>query len=242
MVIENNNGDNKIFIDESIIDHQNCIVSNTDPTITKINLEPKFEINIMPDNTYLLFDCTSIIYDKANDTIYFYANNETMISKDIKENEIASISIDDNVVSLEIIKLPNFMFGNNIEDKYPKFEVNLSDCVYSMKIYLNESEYIDIPLYQSHITIHETLDYISSLVYFLEETPDFLKSLCNSKELQLSIYKKDEMIACETYYFKLEQNGIALMEQSEEPDIKIVDYHKFFKLIMDGIWEVDFYE
>ena len=239
MILQNINGENKIFIDDSIINNDNIRCINSGNIIFSKNANITFT-----NEKIYISNITEIDFDKEHDSLFFIDEFGYRVEKIISENEIISINLDseDNVkliVDIDIMELPKFLFQDNYDEKYPKFEVNLSDCTYSMKIYTDDSTYIDIPTFQSHCNIHVTLDYITQLVYYLQEwRPEFLKYLCNDNELALMIKKDDEKINCGIVSYKLGEDGLYLT--GGELENYRVEWNTFFKLIMDGKWEVSF--
>ena len=242
MVLQNISNENKIFIDDNITNCQKN--SNSIYSIVSSESNKYIPVEFVNEDIYLSY-ITQIRYDTKVDNLYFWFNSNLIMTKKICENEIVSLYLnDENILILTTMKLPKFLFEDDQYEQYPKFEVNLSDCIYSMKIYLNEYEYIEIPDFQSSYHITDTLKYISDLVFFLKlGNPAFLNHLCNDTKMELSIYDKErKCIGCEIVEFKLGEQGLYLTSTSDEGELEsqLVPYHTFFKLVMDKTWEVDF--
>lgn len=240
MILQNSSEDNKIFIDDYFTDNESLIIEKDDNGVATIFKKNTESFNISFNREVISYDIIKLIYDPSSDTLT-YMNNESIYGggrKIIKDNEIISIEIDEmdgDTILITSMELPKFLSQDNYDEKYPKFEVNLSDCTYGMKIYMNDSEYIQIPDFQSHNNIHSTLDYIAQLVFYLTEgRPGFFEKLCNSNSIEILIKDK----GCEKFAYVLGEEGIFLTggELEDYP----VYWQNFFKLVMDGKWEVDF--
>lgn len=246
MIIQKN-GENKIFIDDNLNEIINIEYDDIcyDISLNINKYEKRFQLILFNEN--IIMDYIELIrFNAKNDKIYFYNDSEYCIcQKNIEDDEIISLSLDNEnnrfkVINLNITKIPAFFFEDNFDDKYPKFEINISDCVYNMKIYLNDSEYIDIPKFQSHYTIYSTLEYITNLIHYLKESrPEFIELLCNNKSMTLNIKNKEGVKLNQgSLDYKIGQEGIYLT--GGELEDYLVDWQKLFKLVMDGTWEVQF--
>ena len=248
MILQDNNGNNKIFIDENL---EKYILINDieDKFITHIYLNVSDYIFDLTLDNIILPHINQIHYDADDDKLYFYSTNEDVVAcKIINENEIISLSLEEEqeryegkykAIELTTMKLPEF-----IDDgKYPKFEINISECTYSMRIYNNDHEYLDIPKFQSHYSIYDTLEYIKQLVFYVTlDRPDFIKQLCEYNSMDLFIYdaSHEKVLSGGEVKYKLGEEGLYLT--GGELDNFLVEWHKFFKLVIDGTWEVDFYD
>ena len=247
MILQNADGDNKIFIDDNLDDF--ITIHNGDTNSKEICL----------NNYYYEIECTqeklTLVYVKEihfltdENKLYFYNDEGICICTKILElDEIISFSLGEKnnqfqIVNLTTMKLPKFFFENNNDEKYPKFEINISDCIYSMRIYTDEYTYLDIPDFQSHNSISETLNHISNLIFYLTHgRPDFLNKLGNHDNMDVFIYDKnhDKAIAGGNMKYKLGDNGLYLT--GGELENYLVEWQKFFKLVMDQTWEVNFDE
>ena len=254
MILQNTSNENKIFIDESLEEFITIHKDEDEPRSKRICMRGDNKIyQILFCEENLTIACVDeIFYDADKDRLWFYARDIEayhIADRLIKDDELVSLSlgIEEGTyqyININIVKLPKFLFEDDRYEQYPKFEVNLSDCIYSMKIYLNEYEYMEIPDFQSFYNITDTLKYINDLVFFLKlGNHEFLNHLCNDTELELSIYDKDhKCIGCEVIKYKLGEQGLYLTSTSDEGELEnqLVPYHTFFKLVMDKTWEVDF--
>ena len=244
MILQNNSGENKVFIDENLNENNPEVIRSVPDEMGSIEiLLDKDDITIhLVREDMIIIDIKKIIYDTYTDYITFISKTDyAVVTKWLNEDEIVSLSKDDgDSISVSVIKIPKFLMQENCDDKYPKFEVNLSDCIYSMKIYVNESEFIEIPDFQCDVTIHGTLDYISQLAFYLTEgRPGFFENLCNKNEFDLLIYNEErKAIGGGNLEYKLGEDGLYLT--GGELENYHVEWNTFFKLIMDGKWEVDF--
>lgn len=238
MILQNIYEENKVFIDDEAIG----VIMSDDTTERIIKLTSQ-EVYFKEENIYTF--ASRIKYNKEKDHLTLFYNDDILVKK-INEDELISISLDSDMTVIHLFKLPKFMSEIGLDDNYPKFEVNLSDCVYSMRIYLNEYEYIDIPQYQSDNNIHSTLDYICKLVYFLSNSQNLLNGITNGKRIMINIYNWDkdfdnkQLKGYGEYEFRLAQDGIVLLDEEFENGAYLVEWQKFFKLIMDTTWDVEF--
>ena len=250
MIFYNKDGENKIFIDESIQEFITIHQDQDESRSMKICVKESNIIFTFCEEKMTLANIEEIFYDADEVRLWFYTRGvEHMYTAEklIGEDEIISFTLGDvnesyRYININIMKLPMFLFEDDKYEQYPKFEVNLSDCIYSIKIYLSQSEYIEIPYFQSSYHIIDTLKYISDLVTFLKlENPAFLNQLCNNDKMQISIYDKDNTcIGCEVVSYKFGENGLYLTSIEGELEKELVPYNVFFKLVMDLSWEVDF--
>lgn len=245
MTLQNIRGENKIFIDESVNGNNLQFIKEVpEETDTLEILLDTHDIPLFFEEEKIeIYNLDRILYQSNHDFIMFISKSgDTLCMKWLKDNEIVSLSKsgDENRLIFSTMELPKFLSQDNYDEKYPKFEVNLSDCTYSMKIYMNDSEYIEIPDFQSHITIHSTLDYISQLAFYLTEgRPGFFEKLCNEHKMEITIYNEEHVsIGYQECEYILGEEGIFLT--GGELKDYLVEWQKFFKLVMDGKWEVDF--
>lgn len=249
MEFQNKNGENKIFIDDNLTEimyiSSDEIIKVDISFITLKNNRP-FEILFTEEKITLEY--IDMIRYKINDDILYFYNDKghCICEKRIDADEIISISLGDvknqfQLINLTTIRLPKFLFEETMSESYPKFEIKISDCIYSLRIYVNDHEYIDIPDFQSHYDIHNTLDYITQLIYYLENwRPKFIEHLCNDNQMSLIINKENKKTNCGIINYKLGEEGLYLT--GGELENYLVEWNKFFKLVMDGTWEVDFDE
>lgn len=257
MVLQNLNDENKIFIDEDVKEFITIRRDEDEPRSKTIYIKEDNKIyNILfCEENMSLGDINEIFYDAKEDRLWFYsAIDYRYYTADrlIKEDEIISLSLGVQndcyqYINLNIVKLPKFLSEDDKFEHYPKFEINLSDCIYNIKIYLSQTEFIEFPYFQSSYHIMETLEYIKNLVAFINlEDPAFIYRLCNNAKMQLSIYDKSNMhitpkcVGCEVVEYKLGEDGLYLNSTEGELENQMVPYNVFFKLVMDKTWEVDF--
>lgn len=240
MILQNCNGENKVFIDENLNGIDSKVIQGIpeEPGNVEILLDRE-EITLFLEHEQITVHSISrIIYDSNFDSLLFILKNgDTSCVKWLKDTEIISLSKsgDEQQLIVSTMNIPKFLSQENYDEKYPKFEVNLSDCTYGMKIYMNDSEFIEIPDFQSHNNIHSTIDYIAQIIFYLSEgRPDFIDKLCSSENIEIEIKDK----GCETFTYVLGEEGIFLT--GGELENYLVEWQKFFKLVMDGKWEVDF--
>lgn len=245
---QNLNGENKVFIDDNILNNSSFeIKANSNANTLIITREKKYDV-IFSDNDMYISYINNIVYNRESDIISLTRNNDNVSDEDIilmkqlDDNEIIQIRIVDDDIAFNIFKLPMFMTETNFEDTYPKFDINISNCTYSMKIYYNDVEYIDVPYDRTHFTMCETLNHLSNLVFYLQENSDFLLKLTSKKSMNLLIYTENHNEAsgggnCE---FELAPDGIVLFNEIFDDGHYLVEWNKFFKLVIDGTWEIDF--
>lgn len=242
---------NKVFIDDSIINSKKFSIDDRDD-YTEIFIENTNKVKVLFTEEKISIDIGNIIYySKIRNTITFYDGYDKLFyigEKVIHEDEIISIELQNEdfeeiVINITTMKIPAFLLQDNTDNKYPKFEINISDCVYNMKIYTDDSTYLGIPNFQSHADIRSTLEYISDLVFYLTlGRPDFIEKLCNHEKIDLLVYDKDHTKAVSggQMDYKLGEEGLYL--SGGDLQDYLVEWQKFFKLVMDQTWEVDFIE
>lgn len=240
-IIQNTSKDNKLFIDDSIINGNfKCMdVSDEFALTSKKYLDP-FHIKFTEDN-FELYDIDYIKFWKTCNKLVFYKKNNTICVKELKDNEIVSLSFEKNMyLCVTIIELPLFFTSLKDEDDFPKFDIHISECQYSMKIYMNESEYIDIPVYMSHYNIIDTLKYIEELVEFLTKKDEyFIAQLCGHEMMVLSIIANGE-VKSDILEYKLTDSGIVLLSEAFDNGFEVIEWHTFFKLVIDKKWIINF--
>lgn len=246
MILKNKNGDNKIFIDDSLIGI--FVINKEHENTTSFSLKDDNTFNSSINENIFLYDIKNIIYELESDSISIFIDNSiyggSTIQIQIKENQLVSLSYEKETLYITTVDIPMFMLQDDTDDTYPKFEINISECIYSMKIYLNESEYIEVPYYQSHNDIITTLNHINDVVYFLkEDQPLFMKVLCNSEKTEINVFDKEDKtkcIGCNVYEYKISTHGIVLFDESFENGMYLVEWQKLFRLLIDKIWEMEF--
>ena len=240
-IVQNINEENILFINDEIFKTFNTEEFNNIITI-KNNNDEKFTV-LFKEEDIICTGITSVLYCKDTDSIILKTDNDA-INKKLSSNEIMSIELSDNDLLITTFKLPMFMFEKGSDDEYPKFDINISDCTYSMKIYISNEDYIDIPYYQSHNNINSTIDYINSLIFYLTESDkELINDLSKYDAIRIYIYDKDDKIIAkgsEAYEYKLGQDGIVLFGESFDDGYYLVEWHKFFKLLIDNLWSVEF--
>lgn len=241
MILQNKNGDNKVFIDDSLL---GIFEINEDENIVLFSIDDNTNISI--NENIFLYDIRKIIYEQESDSISIFIGDSIYGGStiQIKENQLVSLSYEKETLYITTVDIPMFMLQDDIDDKYPKFEINISECIYSMKIYLNESEYIEVPYYQSHNDIITTLNHINDVVYFLkEDQPLFMKVLCNCDKVEINVFDKEDKtkcIGCNTYSYKISSHGVVLFDESFEDGMYLVEWQKLFRLLINKIWEMVF--
>lgn len=245
MILQNKDGIDKIFINDNLKDHIEIYDIDDKCKCIKFNSDRFIELVYSEDEISLLY-IEQIYFKIEENKLYFYNDEQICTCEDsIDDNEIVSLSLGEKgdryqIIEFSTMKLPKFVFEKDFNKKYPKFEVNISDCIYNMRIYINGGgEYIDIPDFQSHYSIHSTLDYITQLIYYLDEwRPKFIECLCNNDNMSLMITSEQNKINCGILQYKLGEEGLYLT--GGELEDYLVKWQEFFKLIMDGKWEVNF--
>lgn len=239
-------GNNKIFIEDSFINYEGVyIVSDNVFKDNYISLRPMdiifSDINVSIKNINTIeFDINKLLLTVKNTYDTSLSEDKCTFEFYIKEDEMLNLSIKDESIIVESCTLPKFYEESNLDDKYPKVEVNISDCIYNMRIYINETEYIDIPWYQSHKNINDTICHILDVInYITKENTNFMNDLINHDKFILSVQNGSIMFQ-NGYEYKLSKNGIVLFDNDFENGICSVEYQKFFRLIIDKKWVVEF--
>lgn len=245
MILKNKNGDNKIFIDDSLIGI--FVINREHENVTSFSLIDDNTFNISINENIFLYDIKKIGYESYSNSITTFIDNENIYGGStiqIKENELVSLVYEKETLYITTMEIPRFMFQDNIDDKYPKFEIHVSECTYNMHIYLNEREYIEVPYYQSHNDIITTLNHINDVVYFLkEDEPLFMKVLCNCDNVEINVFDKEDKtkcIGCNVYEYKISSHGVVLIDESFKDGMYLVEWQKLFRLLIDKIWVMEF--
>lgn len=248
MIWKSNNGEenNKIFIGDTVINDEDIAIDIENKTI---EIKNTISVGFIQQNIYIQ-NVSMILYNSDLDIIALVnPNNQVILTKELKDRELASIDLniiqreDNSVVkclSIDICELPMFLFEKIDEenDIYPKYEINISDCIYSMKIFMDESTYIDIPYFQSHYNINDILRYISELIfYFTEKNKNFIPELINGNKIEIIPNDNNETYIHE---YKISDEGICLLGDGFENGIYLIKWQIFFKLVLDKTWEVKF--
>lgn len=236
MVLQDENMNNKIFIDDDIFTkHIKFILTEFEYGYKITCNSDYFQVDFENVNN-LIINATSFEYNNQTNFITINGQHDVMCIKTIKDEEILHITSTNDTLVIESCDIPVFIENEN-DGIYPKFEISLSDCFYKVKIFINESEYIDIPYYRSHDDIVKTLEYLNSLVeYFTDIEPNFIYELCNNDTMNLIISIND-MYDTAILKYCINEQGIILIESD---NTNFVEWHKFFKLIIDKKWEVTF--
>ena len=237
MIVQNKENENVIFIEDT---NDFIVKSEDNDTIIKFDFNPVLKIN----NT-VHFEINEIKYIKENNKIVLLYGEMPKTVIGLEDDEIVSISKDEkeeNIVNISIFKIPSFLLNLTEENsfKFPKFDIHISECQYSMKIYMNESEYLDIPVYMSHYTLLGTLKYIEELVQFLTETDEyFIAQLCGHDLMAITIMTNGEP-KTDLLEYKLTDSGIALLSEAFENGFEVIEWHTFFKVVIDKKWIINF--
>ena len=163
MILQNNSGENKVFIDENLNGNNSEVIRSVPDEMGSIEIlldKDDIAIHLVREDM-IIIDIKKIVYDTYTDYLTFISKTDyAVVTKWLNEDEIVSLSKSDgDSVSVSVIKIPKFLTQDNYDEKYPKFEVNLSDCTHSMKIYVNDSEFIEIPeaeQYRTSLKIKES--------------------------------------------------------------------------------------
>ena len=247
MILLNKEEENKVFIDDDVVEkfytHEEITKMFPELADEENAFHGKSVFSVLFKEEEILTSASDIYYDKEEDHIILVSDGSEILEKAIKDDELISISLyNDDTIVITTFKLPVYMTKSIDDGIYPKFDINISDCVYNMKIYLDESEYIDIPFYQSHSDILSTLDHINDVIYCLtEDKPKFIYDLCNKEKIELSIYDKDKKcLGCNVCEYKIGQDGIVLFNECFDDGLFHVEWQILFRLVIDKTWEIDF--
>lgn len=245
MILTDCDGNSTIFIDESLEEFITVTRDDDVPQSKYIYMKDNENIiyNILfSDQKMTLANIKEIFYDAEDNRLWFYDHKiDCIADKILNDDEIISLSFCEEQESFKVINITTMKLPEFLDDEtYPKIEFNISDCIYSMRIYNNDHEYLDIPKFQSHDNINSTLEYISRLVYYLTEwRPKFINFICNNEEMSLIITdKNNHRLNYGIIKYKLGEEGLYIT--GGELENYLVVWQKFFKLVMDGTWEVGF--
>lgn len=239
MIISNNDGESKLFIDEAII--SNLVFSTTDNE-NLFNMHGTFDV-IFTNTNMIVNRINTITYHKDEDKLTLIKDNEIILLKNIEYNKLINIEIgnDEKTIIIEEAQIPSFMYEKQFDETYPKVDVKISDCIYSMKIYVNENnDYIDIPDYQSHFKAIDTIHHISDVIEYLTiQNTDLMNNLVNGNTAKISIKSDNGEILENEYQYKLSDVGIALFGEEFENGVYIIEWQKLFRLLIDEKWTIE---
>lgn len=245
--LSNIDGEIMVFVDDTIND--------SDFTIGKIDLcttirkkektHNAFTVVFADNENMELNNITKISYYENNNILVFLnGDGYTSLIKYLKLDSLFKIGYENEAVVIERIEVPKFFYEKGLDNKYPKFDVHISDCAYSMKIYYQEDEYIEIPWYQSHDNIIQTLDYIHDVVdYFTNRNKTFILDLCTHSRMTTHVKQNNGEFYSGEFDYKLSEEGVVLIDEEQFKDTNgmyLVEWNKLFKLRMDGTWIIEF--
>lgn len=131
-------------------------------------------------------------------------------------------------------KTPLFILTG--ETAYPNFEIEVSGCKYLINIYLDEDTYMTIDWYQSHNNIKDSLLYLAELTEYLQENPDLIPNVFKSRAMEITIETSNgPQSGLEEY--ELCDDGLCI--KLPDDSNLIVEWHKFFKLLIDETWKIN---
>lgn len=250
MDLRNNNGKLKMIIASEIVANNNfrttiehiesiradiAILSRTDNELFNV---------IFIKDSLMLNGIKAIGYCQNNDMIFvFNEDMRVIVTKEIKDLESYMMTLTTNgVVALFVNETPKFTLVKDLINEYPKLDIHISDCLFDVKIYVSENQYISIPNIQTSLNVNDTLKNISEVAEFLTITnPEFIMELCKNNIMAITINNSpnDESgdITVETVVasYQLIENGVYLVIDDQS---SVVDYWTFFGLIIDGQWKV----
>lgn len=247
MILQDIEMNNRIFIDDEIFNQNNDVkfaLSEFNNGIYTIIRDDDFlfDVKFVNENMFTI-RVARLKYNATNNCLHAYGTSTLLFSKTLKENEMMQITNQGSILIIESCDIPKFIEEECFDNIYPKFEISLSDCIYHVKIYINDHEYIDIPDYQSYDNILDSLNYLTNIVkYFTQTKPDFFEKLCNNNTFILTITTiTPNSHSCDTNImnYKISDEGIYIELPGEH---YLVEWHKFFKLIIDEKWDIVFIE
>lgn len=244
------NGNNKVFIEDSICNNDSFSITNKESNNIFYIKDPNnlFDVRFTKQGITI----KNVVYftfcniNEEENKIILTNDSKHMDYKlseiDLQYDELVSVSYDSGFIIVDTCKLPKFYEELYFDNIYPKIEISVSDCMYKMHIYTNETEYIDIPWCQTHNNIISTLDHISDVILYLTENkPDFIKQLTESENILIVMHNiKDSEPQWSKVPYKISSEGIYLISDEFDDGIYLIEWQKFFKLIISEAWEVQF--
>ena len=234
MEIQNLNVETKIIIQDDFIN--NKIGISNDDNICYFYFPNIKDIKI---DEYIIHNICRILFKKDTNEIIFYddKNNDLLINRKIDFSEIFAFDFDEFCnLNIETEKIPLFISVG--ETEFPNFEIHTSGNMYSIDIYINEYTHMTINWYQSHDNLKDTLQYLSDLTEYLSSEPELLPNIFKHSTMEIVIGSSIEYEQRGIHDYELCDDGIKIIVPDGEPIV--VDWHKFFKLVMDGTWDVKF--
>lgn len=209
------------------------------------NTDNSFSITKKDESEFfVVFATENAVFKQVHNLLFAnqtFAIPELNFEKAITDMEFYHISNDENIILVTSHKRPSFLYENNMENKYPKVEVNLSDKIYNLKIYLNEMDFIETSYYHSSAedipgilkSISEIVDYITNI------NPELMMKLCTNTSANVKIQTNDISLNGKMNYV-ISPEGLTL-SGAGLTNYK-VEYPNLFKYLLDGLWELEFEE
>ena len=251
MVFNNSRGENKLFIGDELASNNEFIISmrkinNSGIIIFERKDGELFNMALFKENI-LIPEIRSLLYNQNDDMLIATIDenyDNSVFAKQIDRLELCGINLSQDSLVIATDKIPMFKFEKD-NNTYPKFDMNISNCLYELKIYINSDSYLLVPYVQTHNDIISTLDHIKRLTFFLSQTnPEFIIDLINNTAFRslckLTTVEDGEMVQKEeiiTAKYIIHEEGIYLITKDEQ---QIVNLNTFFTLVMDGTWDIEF--
>ena len=240
MQVKNKDGEYIAILDDNLFEGDTkFIITNVDD-ILYIRKDDNRAFFVKLDND-LIIGATIIKICIENNSIYIRTHdvlNNLTIIRTIKQNSIITLTNNNGDILGETCELPKF-YESESDEIYPKFDIEISDCIFSMKIFYSNFEYIDIPECQIYDNIFSTIKYIEDVInYFRNVNNNFIRNLCEYKAATFIVRGKDDKSTFFSSEFKLTTRGILINLPDQEN--YLLEFHRLFKLIIDGKWDVIF--
>lgn len=240
MEVKNINGEYIAVLDDNLFEGDNKFIQYINNNIICIKKEDDYTFSINMDDDIIVGVSTVKIDTQTNNT-YIYTNDKLAIIKKIQPNTSIILSNNNGDMIGEICELPKFYNENNFDEIYPKFDISISDCIFSMRIYYSAVEYIDIPESQIYINIFSTIKYIEDIIHYCRNVNStFIEDLCKYNAATFIVKDKESKEDAVTFSseYKLTPNGI-LINFYDQKDF-LLEFHYLFKLLIDGTWDIIF--
>ena len=209
----------QIFIEATVAQNEDIIITsgkresdNEEFVVIKKKDETTFIIQFLEGSNEVSVVADEFLFMINSNVIYANLNESSIFGRNIDKNVLLHIiDFKNNTFVVNCLSAPVFSDEFGLTDKYPKFDINISDCMYNMKIYLSKERFLSIPYFQSHYSLKETLSYISELTTFLSDIrPEFIDLLCTHNAMNITVMTNGVNTGIFNVKYQMTENNIVI--------------------------------